>query len=78
MCFVVKETSIAGILDDETCMTNYQSEILHFRDLNSSIFVIFFFIWVKISHRVQIFMLEVFKTKSEGAQRVRQRVRQCI
>ena len=31
VCFVVKETSIAGFLDDESCIHNLPSEFLHFR-----------------------------------------------
>ena len=44
VCFVVKETSVVGILDDETCIYAIcRSEFLNFRGLNASIFVFFFF-----------------------------------
>ena len=47
-------------------MTNYRSEFLHFRGLNASIFVIFFFKWVRISHRFHFFTLEHQQMKSDG------------
>ena len=43
VCFVVKETSVVGILDDETCICNLHA---------------LFFILPKISRRFHFFVLE--------------------
>ena len=40
--FVVKETGVVGILDDETCILICRSEFLGFRGSCASIFDIFF------------------------------------
>ena len=67
MCFVVKETSVVGILDDETCIYAIcRSEFLHFRGLNASIFMLFFFILPKISRRFHFFVLEPPYMQSKG------------
>ena len=66
MCFVVKETSVAGFLDDETCIHNLPSEFLHFRVPVHQFPCFFFFNWPKISRRFHFFALELPYMQSKG------------
>ena len=66
VCSVVKETAVVGILDDGTCIIICQREFLHFRGLNASIFMLFFFILPKISRRFHFFVLEPPYMQSKG------------
>ena len=63
---VVKETGVVRILDDGTCIHNSPSEFIHFRGSCASIYVLFFFNWLRISRRFHFFSLEHLQMKSDG------------
>ena len=66
VCFVIKETSVAGILDDETCIHNLLKQICPFKGFLCINLNAFFFNWLKISCRFHFFVLEHSQMMSDG------------